>query len=87
MFKSFPKVKRLDLSETSDVNIIPFIKRCPNVQTICLNDIYDDEENYGTDEEEDITDQSDESNSIDFSKSKLYVDRFFVIQDDHYNGK
>jgi hypothetical protein len=64
--KLFPKVKRLDLSETSDINIIPFLNRCPNVQTICLNDIYDDEENYGTDEEEDITDQIDESNYILF---------------------
>jgi len=64
--KLFSKVKRLDLSETSDVNIIPFLNRCPNVQTICLNDIYDDEENYGTDEEEDITDQIDESNYILF---------------------
>ncbi len=62
IFKSFTNVKRLDLSETSDVNVIPFLKRCPNVRTICLNDIYDDEENYGTDEEEDITDQIDESN-------------------------
>jgi hypothetical protein len=67
--KLFPKVKRLDLSETSDINIIPFLKRCSNVQTICLNDIFDDEENYGTDEEEDITDQIDESNCIYFEKS------------------
>ncbi|CAF4553249.1 unnamed protein product, partial [Rotaria sp. Silwood2] len=62
--KSFTKVKRLDLSETSDINIIPFLKHCPYVHTICLNDIYDDEENYGTDEEEDITDQNDENVSI-----------------------
>ncbi|CAF3448863.1 unnamed protein product [Rotaria sp. Silwood1] len=63
--KSFKKVKRLDLSETSDVNIIPFLKRCPYVNTICLNDIYDDDENYGTDEEEDIIDQNDENISTD----------------------
>jgi len=60
--KPFSKVKRLDLSDTSDINIIPFLKYCSNVHTICLNDIYDDEENYGTDEEEeDITDAIDES--------------------------
>ncbi|CAF1131970.1 unnamed protein product [Rotaria sordida] len=62
--KPFTKVKRLDLSETSDINIIPFIKCCPYVHTICLNDIYDDEENYGTDEEEDITDQNNENISM-----------------------
>jgi len=55
-FPVYPQVKRLELSESSDVNIIPFLKRCSKMQTICLNDIYDDEENYGTDEEEDITD-------------------------------
>lgn len=60
--RSFTNVKRLDLTETSDVNIIPFLKRCPHVHTVCLNDIYDDEENYGTDEEEDITDENYESN-------------------------
>jgi hypothetical protein len=57
-FQPFSKVKRLDLSETSDINIIPFVKRCPNVNTIYLNHIFDDEENYGTDDEEDITDQT-----------------------------
>jgi hypothetical protein len=58
----YPNVKRIDLSDTSDINVIPFLKRCPYVQTICLNDIYDDEENYGTDEEdEDDIDQFDES--------------------------
>jgi hypothetical protein len=49
----YPNVRRIDLSETSDVNVIPFLKRCPNVETICLSNIYDDEENYGTDDDED----------------------------------
>ena len=62
----FSKVKQLDLADTSDVSIIPFLKYCPNVRTICLNNIYDDEENYRTDEEEDITDQTDESKCIIF---------------------
>jgi hypothetical protein len=53
----YPNVKRMDLSETSDVNVIPFLKHCSNVQTLCLNDIYDDEENYGTDEEDDDLDE------------------------------
>ncbi|CAF3866220.1 unnamed protein product [Rotaria magnacalcarata] len=85
---SFKNVTRLDLSETSDVNIIPFLKRCPNVHTICLNDIYDDEENYGTDEEEDITDQNDENTSINDIQSipsyqsplpRLYNVRYIIL--------
>ncbi|CAF0969031.1 unnamed protein product [Adineta steineri] len=63
--KIFSKVKQLDLSETSDINVIPFLKRCPNIHTISLNNIYDDEENYGTDEEEDIMDQTDDNNLDD----------------------
>jgi len=65
-FSSYPNIKRMDLGETSDVNVIPFLKRCPNVQTISLNDIYDDEENYGTDEEDDDEDQSDDSKHLEF---------------------
>jgi hypothetical protein len=58
----------MDLSETSDINVIPFLKRCPYVQTICLNGIYDDEENYGTDDEEDNDiDQIDEGSDIPIS--------------------
>ena len=60
-FRAFDRVKRLELSKTSDVNSIPFLKNCPRAQTISLNHIYDDETNYGTDEEEDITDLNDES--------------------------
>ena len=66
ILEPFSKVQQLDLTETSDVSIIPFLKCCPNVRTICLNNIYDDEENYGTDEEEDITDQNDDSKCIIF---------------------
>ena len=53
-FSCYPNVKRMNLSATSDVNVISFLRRCPNVQTVSLEDIYDDEENYGTDEEEDV---------------------------------
>ncbi|UJR37180.1 hypothetical protein I4U23_029888 [Adineta vaga] len=87
-FKPFVQVKRLELSETSDVNVIPFLKRCPNIQTICLNDVYDDEENYGTDEEEDM-DQIDENvifndfQTINTSQSSLtllpYVHHISVL--------
>lgn len=65
-FSSYPNVIRMYLSATSDVNVIPFLKRCPNVQTIALEDIYDDEENYGTDEEADDEDQLDESKHLKF---------------------
>lgn len=59
-FRSFSKVKRLELSKTSDLSIIPFLRACANVRTISLNNIYDEEEEYRTDEEEDITDRNDE---------------------------
>ena len=70
-FQSYPNVKRINLNESSDVNIISFLKRCPNVQTICLNNIFDDEENYGTDEEDEDMDQFDPSKSIIFLTSMI----------------
>jgi hypothetical protein len=80
---TYPKVERIDLSEISDVNIIPFLNRCSNVQTISLNDIYDDEEDYGTDEEEDITDQIDEhknlTNDFPLSLTKLSYMRYLIL--------
>ena len=69
-FRSFSKVKRLVLSKTSDLSIIPFLRACANVRSISLNDVYDEEEDYRTDEEEDITDLSEEGrwNSFDLPK-------------------
>lgn len=66
-FSSYSYVKRMDLTATSDVNVIPFLQRCPNVQTISLEDICDDEENYGTDEEEDADDDDDQSDESRYS--------------------
>lgn len=64
-FSSYPNVKLIDLSDTSDANAIPFLRRCPNLKTIFLNNIYDDELNYGTDEEDtDDEDQHDHSKCI-----------------------
>ena len=74
-FSSYPYVKLMSLSDISDVNAIPFLRRCPNLQTVALHDVYDDEQNYGTDDEEDADDedQHDDSKRFEFFFQSLYT--------------